>query len=135
VDYRHWAWAHWLGRGWVSFCSECEPDLQDSREREDDHGFRDDRGHDRISVGGLQHYLFRPRRAQPRWGSSALCCRALAMRLHLVRFDRADEWRNYIVFATWSAALFCRLPAVLPRIWQPAWIGAAAIAATFAGLG
>jgi hypothetical protein len=51
-----------------------------------------------------------------------------------VRFDRADEWRNYIVFATWSAALFlagCLL--CLPRIWQPAWIGAAAIAATFAG--
>jgi hypothetical protein len=50
------------------------------------------------------------------------------------RFDRIQEWRNYIVFATWSAALFlagCLL--CLPGTWQAVWLSAAAIAATFAG--
>ena len=51
-----------------------------------------------------------------------------------LRFDKINEWRNYIVFATWSAALLlagCLL--CLPRIGQSVWLGAAAIAAAFAG--
>jgi len=51
-----------------------------------------------------------------------------------LRFDRINAWRNYIVFATWSAALFlagCLL--CLPRIGQSLWLGAAAVAAAFAG--
>jgi len=52
----------------------------------------------------------------------------------LGRFDRIKEWRNYIVFSTWSAALFlagCLL--CLPAIWQAVWLSAAAVAATFSG--
>jgi hypothetical protein len=51
-----------------------------------------------------------------------------------VHFDRAQEQRNYLVFATWSAALFLAGSLLcLPPRWQAPWLSAAAIAATFAG--
>lgn len=49
-------------------------------------------------------------------------------------FDQAQERRNVLVFGSWSAGLFlagCLM--CLPVFWQPAWLGVAAIAATFAG--
>jgi len=51
-----------------------------------------------------------------------------------LRFEGTEERRNFIVFATWGAALFlagCLL--CLPQTWQPVWLSAAAILATFAG--
>jgi hypothetical protein len=50
-----------------------------------------------------------------------------------IRFGQSEQRRNFIVFATWSAALFlggCLL--CLPQAWQPAWLSAAALLATFA---
>jgi hypothetical protein len=51
-----------------------------------------------------------------------------------VHFDRAQQQRNYLVFATWSAALFLfgSLLCLSPH-WQTPWLSAAAVAATFAG--
>ena len=51
----------------------------------------------------------------------------------ILYFDHAQERRNYLVFASWSAALLLAGSLMcLPQGWQPAWLGAAAIAATFA---
>ncbi|HEV2486992.1 MAG TPA: hypothetical protein VGT08_15800 [Terracidiphilus sp.] len=51
-----------------------------------------------------------------------------------VHFDRAAEGRNYLVFATWSAALFLAGSLLcLPTLWQAPWLSSAAVAATFAG--
>jgi hypothetical protein len=48
-------------------------------------------------------------------------------------FDRRQERRNYLVFASWSAALFlagCLL--CMPQVWQPVWLSVAAITAVIA---
>jgi hypothetical protein len=51
-----------------------------------------------------------------------------------VYFDNAQERRNYLVFACWSAALLLAGSLLcLPHEWQPVWLSFAAIAATFAG--
>jgi hypothetical protein len=50
-----------------------------------------------------------------------------------VFFDHAKERRNYLVFAGWSAALLLAGSLLcLPQGWQPVWLSAAAIAATYA---
>jgi hypothetical protein len=50
-----------------------------------------------------------------------------------VYFDCIRERRNYLVFASWSAALFLAGSLLcLPHGWQAAWLSVAAIAATFA---
>jgi hypothetical protein len=50
-----------------------------------------------------------------------------------VYFDFDREQRNYLVFASWSAALFLVGTLLcLPHQWQAVWLGAGAIAATFA---
>jgi hypothetical protein len=48
-------------------------------------------------------------------------------------FDWTQERRNYLVFASWSAALFLAGSLLcVPHGWQAAWLSVAAIAATFA---
>jgi hypothetical protein len=50
-----------------------------------------------------------------------------------VYFDCAAERRNYLVFATWSAALFLGGSLLcVPQGWQPVWLSVAAVGATFA---
>jgi len=50
-----------------------------------------------------------------------------------VYFDCAAERRNYLVFASWSAALFLGGSLLcVPQGWQPLWLSVAAVAATFA---
>lgn len=64
-------------------------------------------------------------------------CVALSVAGYLaafVRFDRARERRDYLVFASWSAALFLTGSLLsLPLVWRGPWLGAAAVAATIAG--
>jgi len=50
-----------------------------------------------------------------------------------VYFDCAAERRNYLVFASWSAALFLGGSLLcVPQGWQPVWLSVAAVGATFA---
>jgi hypothetical protein len=52
-----------------------------------------------------------------------------------VHFYRAAERRNYLVFATWSAALFLAGSLLcLPTVWRAPWLNAAAVAAVIAGV-
>lgn len=52
----------------------------------------------------------------------------------LGRFRLAEERRNNLVFASWSAALFLAGSLLcLPPMWQGPWLGAAAVAAAFTG--
>jgi hypothetical protein len=53
-----------------------------------------------------------------------------------VYFDCTQERRNYLVFASWSAALFLAGSLLcVPHAWQATWLSVAAIAATFASRG
>jgi hypothetical protein len=65
-----------------------------------------------------------------------ICCVVLSAAGYagaFVHFDRVQERRNYLVFASWSAALFLAGSLLcVPQAWQALWLSVGAIAATFA---
>ena len=74
----------------------------------------------------------------PPWSAAAfgIFCVALSFASYataFVHFNVAREGHNYRVFASWSAALLLAGSLMcVPKMWQAPWLGAAAVAATFA---
>ncbi len=86
-----------------------------------------------LAASGLLY--FGPRGGATVLGVLCLILSAASYAAVYILFDRAPEQRNYVVFSTWSTALFlagCWL--CLPPLWMAACLGVAAIVAAVLGV-